>query len=255
MGRKILMKRLVHLFLLIFILALFETGCSTKPIIKPDCTSFYGPNIEQIYWYPLGDKTRVLGHFTMDESLKKRFEETGSLHLERGQFMGRVQEAPLRFSEKHDDTIRKAEGLYSKKQFQEAAEILYPALHDEPENLFILDALARTLFWIREKRPESFVLYKKLTSSLEDGIKNKESSILIDMWFFEAYRKLGCLYLDRKEYEKAIFEITRAMYATSIIRTDKPPFYEQALSYLCEAYYSIGNYAFAKYFGVNPFFS
>ena len=199
----------------------------------------------------------MLGHFTVDESLKKRFEETGSLHVERGQFMGKVQETPLRFSEKHDDTIRKAEELYSKKRFQEVAEILYPALHDEPGNLFILNGIARTLFWIREKRPESFDLCKKLISSLDDGIKNKESTILVDMWFFEAYWKLGSLYLDRKEYEKAIFEITRAMYAMFIIKVDDPPFYEQALSYLCEAYYFLGNYPFAKYFAckaleINP---
>ncbi|MBN1798881.1 MAG: hypothetical protein JW822_09905 [Spirochaetales bacterium] len=30
------------------------------------------------------------------------------------------------------------------------------------------------------------------------------------MWFVEAYWKIGTLYLDRKEYLKGAFEITRA---------------------------------------------
>jgi hypothetical protein len=71
------------------------------------------------------------------------------------------------------------------------------------------------------------------------------------MWFFEAYWKLGSLYLDHKEYEKAVFEISRGMYAIAILKTDQPIYeqvYEQQLSYLCEAYYFLGNYRFAKYF-------
>jgi tetratricopeptide (TPR) repeat protein len=219
-------------------------ACATKPTIRPDCEGFYAPNIEIIHWYPLKDKIRTLNHFTLDESLKKRFVETGFLHLEGGQFMGRVQEAPSRFSDKHDDSIKKAEELYSEKRFHEAAQMLYSALQDEPENLFILNELARTLFWIKEKRPESLDLYKKLISLLDAPSEDKDNTIVIDMWFSEAYWKLGCLYLDRKEYEKAIFEITRGMFAVACIRTQRPTYeqvYEQQLSYLCEAYYFLGN--------------
>jgi tetratricopeptide (TPR) repeat protein len=250
------MKRLVHLFLLISLLAIFQTRCATEHRIRPNCEGFYGPNMEAIQWYPFKDKIRELAHFTLDESLKKEFEETGSLTMKKGQYMGRIQAAPSRFSERHDDTIRRAEELYSAKRFPEAAQMLYSALHGEPENPFILNELARTLFWIEEKRPESFAYYKKLISLLDASVEDRHSTIRIDMWFSEAYWKLGCLYLDRNEYEKAIFEITRGMFG--ILSTNPgQPSYDQLLSYLCEAYYFLGNYTFAKYFAckaleINP---
>ena len=47
-----------------------------------------------------------------------------------------------------------------KKRFQKVAEILYPALHDEPGNLSILNGIARTLFWIRVKRLKASISTK-----------------------------------------------------------------------------------------------
>jgi tetratricopeptide (TPR) repeat protein len=254
--KKLLMMRVISLFLIFSFFALFQMACATKPAIRPNCEGFYTPYIETIHWYPFKDKIRELGHFTLDESLRKEFEETGFVHLERGQFMGRVQETPSRLSDRHDDTIKRAEEFYSENKFDEAAQLLYSALQDEPENLFILNELAHTLFWIKEKRTESFDLYKKLISLLDALSEDKHNSIRIDMWFSEAYWKLGCLYLDRKEYEKAIFEITRGMFGMMAINPIQPA-YENALSYLCEAYYFLGNYSFSKYFAckaleINP---
>jgi tetratricopeptide (TPR) repeat protein len=125
--------------------------------------------------------------------------------------------------------------------------LLRPALQDEPENWFLLNELARTLFWIKEGKYESFILYKRLID-LQDSkarTKGRRDVVLIDMRFPEAYWKIGCLYLDRREYDQAAYEISRAL----LFLPRSGPLYEPALSYLCEAYYHLGNYTFAKYLG------
>jgi tetratricopeptide (TPR) repeat protein len=113
--------------------------------------------------------------------------------------------------------------------------------------MFILDEMARTLFRIKEGKAESFILYKRLINLQESkaGAKDRRDVVLIDMWFPEAYWKLGCLYLDRREYDQAVYEISRAL----LFLPRSGPLYEQALSYLCEAYYHLGNYKFARYLG------
>jgi tetratricopeptide (TPR) repeat protein len=113
--------------------------------------------------------------------------------------------------------------------------------------MFILDEMARTLFRIKEGKAESFILYKRLIDLQESkaGAKGRRDVVLIDMWFPEAYWKLGCLYLDRREYDQAVYEISRAL----LFLPRNGPLYEQALSYLCEAYYHLGNYKFARYLG------
>jgi tetratricopeptide (TPR) repeat protein len=86
---------------------------------------------------------------------------------------------------------------------------------------------------------------RKVNKGGKARTKGRQDVVLIDMWFPEAYWKLGCLYLDRREYNQAVFEISRAF----LFVPRSGPVYEQALSYLCEAYYHLGNYTFAKYLG------
>jgi tetratricopeptide (TPR) repeat protein len=178
---------------------------------------------------------------------EKKFRESGSLTIRPGESAFQVEKLPARLSEKHHETIMKARELYARQQYREVAALLRPALQDEPENWFLLNELARTLFWIKEGKYESFILYKRLID-LQDSkarTKGRRDVVLIDMRFPEAYWKIGCLYLDRREYDQAAYEISRAL----LFLPRSGPLYEQALSYLCEAYYHLGNYTFAKYLG------
>ena len=165
-----------------------------------------------------------------------------------------MQKLPTRYSEKHHETIIKARQLYNEKKYQETIALLLPAQEDEPNNLFILNDLARSMYWVEHMRPESFKYYRKLVDLIDSRHKSDEHVVVIDLWFAEAYWKLGTLYLDRHEYERAAYEITKAIVAG----IDNAPFiYEQALSYLTEAYFYIGDYELAKYFyyqalSVNP---
>jgi tetratricopeptide (TPR) repeat protein len=112
----------------------------------------------------------------------------------------------------------KARELYARKKYQEAAALLRPALQDEPDNWFLLNELARTLFWIDEARPESFRLYTRLVDLQESkaGVKGRQDVVLIDVWFPEAYWKLGCLYLDHREYDKAVRDFPGDVFRSAI---------------------------------------
>jgi tetratricopeptide (TPR) repeat protein len=70
---------------------------------------------------------------------------------------------------------------------------------------------------------------------------------LIDYWFIEAYWKLGTLYLDIGAWKKAIFEISRVLFAIGT-RT-QPELAEQAFGFLTEAYCEMGHKKWARYYG------
>ena len=71
-------------------------------------------------------------------------------------------------------------------------------------------------------------------------------SVVIDAWFADAYWKLGTLYMDRAEYDKAAFEISRCL-ATG--RSMPAALTDQAYSYLTKAHYHLGDYATAEALG------
>jgi tetratricopeptide (TPR) repeat protein len=182
---------------------------------------------------------------------------------------GVKQPLPSRLSDKHHESIMKAKELYSKKQYGETAALLNPASRDEPDNVFILNELARALFRVEESRKESiekrqsFDMYRKLISLLDRQLCEAASGsgkriVPVDMWFVEAYWKLGNLYMDRGEYEKAVYEITRGIIVGfKSLNLKEPTILDQAYSYLCEAYFHLGNFTFAKFFAekaqqINP---
>jgi type IV pilus biogenesis/stability protein PilW len=204
---------------------------------------------DDILLYPFISRAKQVrsGHARLPASQERKFRESGSLTIRPGEHMFQIEKLPARLSEKHHETIMQARELYARQQYREAAALLRPALQDEPENMFILDEMARTLFRIKEGKAESFILYKRLINLQESkaGAKGRRDVVLIDMWFPEAYWKLGCLYLDRREYDQAVYEISLAL----MFLPRSGPLYEQALSYLCEAYYHLGNYKFARYLG------
>jgi type IV pilus biogenesis/stability protein PilW len=204
---------------------------------------------QDILLYPFISRAKQVksGHASLPASQEQKFRESSSLTIKPGEPFLQPEPRPARLSAKHHETIMKARELYARQQYREAAALLRPALADEPENWFLLDEMARTLFWIKEGKAESFLLYKRLIDLQEAKAeaRGRRDVVLIDMWFPEAYWKLGCLYLDRREYDQAAYEISRAM----LLMPRSGPVYEQALSYLCEAYYHLGNYKFAKFLG------
>jgi hypothetical protein len=81
-------------------------------------------------------------------------------------------------------------------------------------------------------RPASFIAYKNLVAQLDSTYQNSDSATVVDLWFREAYWKLGTLYMDYQEWSKAYYEISRFLLAIQYSKGDKV--YTQALEYLTE---------------------
>ncbi len=207
--------------------------------------------------------------------------------IKKNQYIGSIEKIPLKLSKKYDLLIKKSIRLYDEKKYEEAAKVLEAAVTNEPENPFVLNYYARALY--RFDKNSSFLFYNKLINLLDNQkldenslelskndlslseIKNNKileeikelqlemekinnNKIVIDFWFKEAYWKLGTLYLDRGDFLRGIYEISRSMVTSD---EDDAQIREQGYSFLCESYCflnkpELANYCKEEVFKINP---
>jgi tetratricopeptide (TPR) repeat protein len=160
--------------------------------------------------------------------------------------MGEVQPLPSIQSARHQKEIDESRRLYNEGKYIEAAKAVQAALKDEPENQFLLECYARALYRTDTYRSASYEFYKRLISSL-DSKADEKTTIHLDSWFMEAYWKYGTLLMDIGDWERAAFEISRAL-AISFMHNNAQPFVPQAYSYLTKAYFHMMRYDVAKYY-------
>jgi len=149
-----------------------------------------------------------------------------------GDSLGTIEDYPARLSRRHHDTIIRARGLYAQGLYAEAAALLAPAYRSEPDNRFLMEDYARTLYRIDARRDESFAVYTKLVGGLDREYGVGDTAVAVDLWFLESYWKFGTLLLDHGEWERAAFEITRSV---SLVRPEAGRL-EQVFTFLAEAY-------------------
>jgi len=106
---------------------------------------------------------------------------------------------------------------------------------EEPGNFFVLNYYARACYW--EKKEESYRVYKSLVNMLDSINQGTGSEIPVDLWFREAYWKLGTLYMDNSLFEQAYYEISRSLICMQNMKGE--PIYCQALEYLTECAYML----------------
>ncbi len=159
-------------------------------------------------------------------------------HFQAGDSIGVIDTYPLHLTQRHDETLQRADSLYNQRRYSEAAGLLAPAYRDEPDNAFVLNAYARTLFWIDEERDRSFDTYRRLIALLDRQGGTGDSLVSVDLWFGEAYWKIASLYLDRGDYKSAAFEISRFLAANP---PRDPRMVGQAIDYLVEAFVHLGD--------------
>lgn len=167
------------------------------------------------------------------------------LHALQGQTIKLVHVGPRpdRLSVRHHDAIAGAERLYERQEFDEVITVLEPITADEPTNPFVLDLYARALFWA-EQRPRSFAVYRDVVRLLDAAAEAPAGVVAVDARFIDAYWKLGILHLDRQEWQRAAFEISRVL-ATGAFEGRA---LEMALGYLTEAHFRLENYPAARYY-------
>jgi len=132
-----------------------------------------------------------------------------SAHVIPGDLLGTVEPRPVPLSARHQRELDSARALYERRDYAGAAAILAPAYADERDNPFIADEYARTLFWIDNRRNESFDAYRRLIAQLDKQQGTNDKQVAVDAWFSEAYWKIASLYLDREDWKNAAFEIAR----------------------------------------------
>lgn len=243
--------------LVLIIAAIALIGCATQ------VGSVKGPPSLLIGSMPEDDtKIPVVHLYALDDYMRHLMESLGKevpTQDESSRWtmpVGFIKAKPLPEvqSDRHQKEIDTSRRLYDEGKYIEAAKAVQTALKDEPENLFILECYARALYRMDTYRPASYEVYRRLISLLDS--KEKKTTILLDSWFLEVYWKYGTLLMDRGEWEKAAFEISRAL-AICFSQNDTQPFILQAYSYLTKAYFHMGRYDVSKYYAdaalqINP---
>jgi hypothetical protein len=152
-----------------------------------------------------------------------------------GEKIGSIEKHPDKLSKKFEKEIRLSMNSYEKNDFNNAKIVLKKAAVIENQNPFILNAYARACYHV--DKPTSFIMYKNLIAHLDSTYRNADSTMVVDIWFREAYWKLGTLYMDRNEWKKAYYEISRFALAIQELKGQK--IYTQALEYLTECAFNL----------------
>ena len=214
-------------------------GCSTAPI-TPASSPRATTAPKTLILYAILDRDVRLAHL----GNAGRPGEANTV-VSAGRPVGNIQPLPAVFSERYQAALVDAEKLYASHDYTAALSLLAPAYRGEPTNPFVLEAYGRTLYRNRE-REAAFVVYRKLVDLLDvEWASDAPKIVTIDLWFVDAYWKVGTLHMDRSEWQRAAFEISRALaggFMWERLAVD------QALSYLAKAYAEMDRRDISKYY-------
>jgi tetratricopeptide (TPR) repeat protein len=218
---------------------LVVVGCSTAPRTPtPIPRASRAPH--PLILYALNGREIRLAHIAHTSGPT----EVGSI-VSAGQRVGDVQPWPPVLSDRYQAALVEAQKLHRARDYGSAVAVLEPAYRDEPTNPFILEAYGRALYYQRQ-RETAFSIYRKLVDLLDaEWNADAPTAVTIDVWFADAYWKVGTLHMDRSEWERAAFEICRALAVPFMWERLAE---DQALSYLTKAYAEMDRRDIARYY-------
>lgn len=169
--------------------------------------------------------------------------------IEQGQTIGQTDEKPLVRSARYGLHILDSEEAYEQGQYARAAAVLEEAGQREPQNPFVMYQLARALYKLDESKPRAYTLYQRLLTQLDAAVPQNDSTLNVDVWFAEAYWKLGTLYMDNQQWDEAIRSISQFLLAAPEQHYVGTALHEQILAYQTECFYNIGDREMCRYYG------
>ncbi|TGE21879.1 tetratricopeptide repeat protein [Hymenobacter aquaticus] len=224
------MRRLAHVLLF----------CLLWPIMG------YGQSNYRLY----GPQAALPKHINTINIIHVEFDTTliGS-RVEAGQTVGQADQTPLVRSARYGLQILDSEAAYEQGQYARAAALLEEAGQREPQNPFVTYQLARALYKIDDSKPRAYTLYQRLITQLDGAVPQNDSTLNVDVWFAEAYWKLGTLYMDNQQWPEAILSISQFLLAAPKPAYAGTPLHEQVLAYLTECFYHVGDAAMCRHYG------
>ncbi|WP_201977425.1 hypothetical protein [Hymenobacter rubidus] len=170
--------------------------------------------------------------------------------VQKGQQIAVIQPEPAVQSEGYDLVLAGAKKAYDEGFFPQAAAALADAVVHEPDNPFLLYHYARALYKTDETKPQSYTVYQQLIAALARQGGENDTIAVVDMWFPEAYWKLGTLQMDNAQWAAAVDNIARALLSLEELGTlNSTPIHEEALAYLTECFYNLQNAKLCRYYG------
>jgi tetratricopeptide (TPR) repeat protein len=221
------------------LVVLVAAGCSTAPRTPtpiPRATKAPRP----LNLYALDGREVRLAHLRQDSDANAT-----ATAVSRGRPVGEVEPWPPVLSDRHHAVLVEAQKRHAARDYATAVALLEPAYQDEPTNPFVVEAYGRALYYQRE-RERAFEVYRRLVDLLDAEWKSDAATtVTIDVWFADAYWKVGTLHMDRSEWDIAAFEISRALAVGFMWERLAET---QALSYLITAYDRLGRRDIARYY-------
>lgn len=164
-------------------------------------------------------------------------------HVRAMDHLGNVAPRPDTVSETHQAVVEEADSLYLDGAYDRCVDRLRPVHESEPENLFVLERLGRCMYRSPRWRTASYTVYHNLLARI-NAAKSEDADVAVDVWFVDAYWKVGILHFEREEWEEAIFDMTLVLPVLEA----HPEAYREALVHLTEAYYESDQLPQARYF-------
>jgi tetratricopeptide (TPR) repeat protein len=213
-------------------LAVVASGCAMASSAPTPA-----PRAATLRLYALDGKPVALAHAAAAE-------RTAGAVMAAGTPIGAFEPPPAVVSARHQARVESANRLYDARDYAGALAAIEPAYLDERDNPFVIETYARVLYR-KGERAQSFVLYRQLVDLLDAQWSAAPDSVAVDLWFVDAYWKAGTLHMDRREWSRAAFEISRALVGGLAW---EPLAEDQALSYLTKAYFELGRSEEARYY-------
>jgi tetratricopeptide (TPR) repeat protein len=215
------------------VLGLLASGCAISSPPPPRATAAAG----SLRLYALDSKPVALAHAAAADG-------TAGAVMAGGRAIGAFEPPPAVISTRHQARVESANRLYDARDYAGALAAIEPAYLDERDNPFVIETYARVLYR-KGERAQSFVVYRQLVDLLDAQWSAAPDSVTVDLWFVDAYWKTGTLHMDRREWSRAAFEISRALVGGLAW---EPLAEDQALSYLTRAYFELGRSEEARYY-------